>query len=37
MQLSNRDRGYLWDIEDACKDIIFLWRTQIIMSFQMIK
>ncbi len=28
MPLSDRDKSYLWDIEDACKDInIFLQET----------
>ena len=28
MQISEKDKGYLWDIEDACKDILtFLENT----------
>ena len=28
MQLDEKDKGYLWDIEDACKDILhFLKNT----------
>ncbi len=33
MQLSERDKSYLWDIEDACQDIIIFMKNTDVNDF----